>query len=209
MCGRVVHKTPLGEIRVMFETVNPLPNLPPGYNAAPTDTLRRPGQSGNPSGHSGEYGVAVRLARQGAPMKLRGRFTLTRALAGLVPLAHPAINTTRLFASSDKIRRELVTAIRRHRPHVVITFDPDGVNLHPDHVAISQFTTAAMVAGEPLRRGGTDSIPASAGDGGSAGMGGMGGIEITSGSTARSTARAGLRSAGISSLSISSDGKAW
>ena len=39
MCGRVVHKTPLGEIRVMFETVNPLPNLPPSYNAAPTDTL--------------------------------------------------------------------------------------------------------------------------------------------------------------------------
>jgi hypothetical protein len=27
----------------------------------------RPGQSGNPSGHSGEYGQAVRLARQAAP----------------------------------------------------------------------------------------------------------------------------------------------
>ena len=27
----------------------------------------RPGQSGNPSGHSGEYGEAMRLARQAAP----------------------------------------------------------------------------------------------------------------------------------------------
>ena len=27
----------------------------------------KPGQSGNPSGHSGEYGQAVRLARQAAP----------------------------------------------------------------------------------------------------------------------------------------------
>jgi hypothetical protein len=27
----------------------------------------KPGQSGNPSGHSGEYGHAVRLARQAAP----------------------------------------------------------------------------------------------------------------------------------------------
>ncbi len=39
MCGRVVHKTPLGEIRVMFETVNTVPNSAASYNAAPTDTL--------------------------------------------------------------------------------------------------------------------------------------------------------------------------
>lgn len=39
MCGRTVQKTPLGEIRVLFETVNPVPNIAPNYNAAPTDTL--------------------------------------------------------------------------------------------------------------------------------------------------------------------------
>jgi hypothetical protein len=31
----------------------------------------RPGQSGNPSGHSGEYGEAMRLARQAAPDAVR------------------------------------------------------------------------------------------------------------------------------------------
>src|ERR1051326_7766730 len=39
MCGRVVQKTPLSEIRVLFETVNPVPNAAPTYNGAPTDTL--------------------------------------------------------------------------------------------------------------------------------------------------------------------------
>ncbi len=36
--------------------------------------------------------------------------------------------------------------IRRLRPHVVITFPPDGAYGHPDHVAISQLTSAAVVA---------------------------------------------------------------
>jgi LmbE family N-acetylglucosaminyl deacetylase len=36
--------------------------------------------------------------------------------------------------------------LRRIRPDVVVTFGPDGAYGHPDHVAISQFTTAATVA---------------------------------------------------------------
>lgn len=36
--------------------------------------------------------------------------------------------------------------LRRLRPDVVVTFGPDGAYGHPDHVAISQFTTAAIVA---------------------------------------------------------------
>jgi putative SOS response-associated peptidase YedK len=39
MCGRFVQKTPLGEIRVLFGTANPVPNAPPRYNAAPTQDL--------------------------------------------------------------------------------------------------------------------------------------------------------------------------
>lgn len=39
MCGRFLQKTPLGEIRVLFETANPVPNTAPRYNAAPTDSL--------------------------------------------------------------------------------------------------------------------------------------------------------------------------
>src|SRR3954452_24338316 len=39
MCGRVVQKTPLAEIRVLFETVNPVPNMAATYNDAPTQNL--------------------------------------------------------------------------------------------------------------------------------------------------------------------------
>ncbi len=42
--------------------------------------------------------------------------------------------------------RETIAAhVRRIRPEVVITFGPDGAYGHPDHVAISQLTTAAVV----------------------------------------------------------------
>jgi LmbE family N-acetylglucosaminyl deacetylase len=36
--------------------------------------------------------------------------------------------------------------IRRIRPQVVLTFDPFGAYGHPDHIAICQFATAAIVA---------------------------------------------------------------
>jgi LmbE family N-acetylglucosaminyl deacetylase len=40
----------------------------------------------------------------------------------------------------------IVGYIRRVQPDVVVTFGPDGAYGHPDHIAISQFTTAAIVA---------------------------------------------------------------
>lgn len=46
--------------------------------------------------------------------------------------------------------RDVIARIAAHVrslcPQVVVTFGPDGVYGHPDHIAISQFTTAAMVA---------------------------------------------------------------
>ena len=49
-------------------------------------------------------------------------------------------------APPDGIRRQLVELIRLERPAVVLTFDPNGANLHPDHVAISRFTSDAVAA---------------------------------------------------------------
>jgi LmbE family N-acetylglucosaminyl deacetylase len=40
----------------------------------------------------------------------------------------------------------IVRHLRRARPQVVLTFPPDGAYGHPDHIAISQFTAAAVVA---------------------------------------------------------------
>jgi LmbE family N-acetylglucosaminyl deacetylase len=45
--------------------------------------------------------------------------------------------------------------LRRVKPHVVITFAPDGAYGHPDHIAISQLTTAAIAcAADPTFRTG-------------------------------------------------------
>jgi len=49
-------------------------------------------------------------------------------------------------APPDGIRRTLVGLIRAERPEVVFTFDPNGFNVHPDHVAISRFTSDAVAA---------------------------------------------------------------
>ena len=40
---------------------------------------------------------------------------------------------------------QITALIRRIRPEVVVTFGPDGAYGHPDHIAISQFTAAAIV----------------------------------------------------------------
>ena len=40
----------------------------------------------------------------------------------------------------------IAAEIRAARPHVVLTFGADGGYGHPDHIAVSQFTTAALVA---------------------------------------------------------------
>ena len=47
---------------------------------------------------------------------------------------------------SEEIRRKLVVIIRRVQPSIVLTFDPNGFNVHPDHVAISRFTSDAIAA---------------------------------------------------------------
>ncbi len=44
------------------------------------------------------------------------------------------------------VRKELVKYIRFYRPHVVVTFGPDGLNGHPDHVAIARFTMDSIAA---------------------------------------------------------------
>jgi LmbE family N-acetylglucosaminyl deacetylase len=55
---------------------------------------------------------------------------------------------------------KIVEHVRRLRPHVVLTFESEGAYGHPDHVAISQFTTAAMVASaDPSHSGAGSELP--------------------------------------------------
>lgn len=49
-------------------------------------------------------------------------------------------------AKVEDIRSRLVAILRVRRPDVVLTFDPNGFNLHADHIAISRFTSDAIAA---------------------------------------------------------------
>jgi LmbE family N-acetylglucosaminyl deacetylase len=48
-------------------------------------------------------------------------------------------------ADPREIIPRISSYIRRIRPQIVVTFSPDGAYGHPDHIAISQFTSAAIV----------------------------------------------------------------
>jgi len=48
-------------------------------------------------------------------------------------------------ANSAEAIQKIVTHIRRIMPQVVVTFPPDGNYGHPDHIAVGQFTHAALL----------------------------------------------------------------
>ena len=48
-------------------------------------------------------------------------------------------------ADHAEVIGKIVTHIRRIQPQVIVTFPPDGNYGHPDHIAIGQFTGAAVV----------------------------------------------------------------
>jgi LmbE family N-acetylglucosaminyl deacetylase len=54
-------------------------------------------------------------------------------------------------APIDIMRRAVVGILRRMRPEVVFTFDPDGFNQHTDHVAMSRFAMDGIAAAGDAR----------------------------------------------------------
>jgi LmbE family N-acetylglucosaminyl deacetylase len=58
-------------------------------------------------------------------------------------------------APADVVVRSLVRAMRRIRPDVVVTFEPNGGYGHPDHIAIHKHTVSAFhLAADPAYRSG-------------------------------------------------------
>lgn len=53
-------------------------------------------------------------------------------------------------AKPGEVIARIVAELRRVRPHIVLTFGPEGAYRHPDHIAICQFATAATICA-PIR----------------------------------------------------------
>lgn len=70
-------------------------------------------------------------------------------MAGSADNAHPRAY---INAADEEVVGRLVEIIRRVRPHVVVTFEPNGGYGHPDHIAAHRHATAAFhAAADPAR----------------------------------------------------------
>lgn len=47
-------------------------------------------------------------------------------------------------ADPERIVSEILAVVREVRPQMILTYGPDGVSGHPDHIAIGRFTTEAF-----------------------------------------------------------------
>ena len=63
------------------------------------------------------------------------------------------------LADPGEIIGKIVSHIRSIRPQVVVTFPPDGNYGHPDHIAIGQFTSAAIVCAADSTYKDRESLP--------------------------------------------------
>lgn len=103
-------------------------------------------------GEQGKLGDPPVCARERLGATRQGELMAACAELGIGPvrvLGYPDRGLA--SAPADTIRRQLVEIMRAVRPQVVVTFDPNGSNLHPDHVAISRFTADAVAAAGDAR----------------------------------------------------------
>jgi LmbE family N-acetylglucosaminyl deacetylase len=98
-------------------------------------------------GESGKAGDPPRCAPDDLPALRQEELRRAAAILGIAETHLLGYRDRELAAAPpDQIREQLVVLIRRYRPSVIVSFDPNGGNLHPDHVAISRFATDAVSA---------------------------------------------------------------
>jgi len=98
-------------------------------------------------GQAGSVGEPPLATREALPALRERELRAACDALGVASLEILGYEDKRLAeAPLEEIRASLVRAIRRERPRVVATFDPNGVTGHPDHIAIFRFTHDAVTA---------------------------------------------------------------
>ncbi len=98
-------------------------------------------------GDEGKVGDPPVCTKDELPVVREAELRLAADALGLTDIVILGYRDRELAAAPPEgVRTQLVKLLRSHRPQVVITFDPNGTNLHPDHVAISRFTSDAIAA---------------------------------------------------------------
>ena len=104
----------------------------------------------------GEAGKAGDARVSGAPSDVgAAREQELREAARIIGIRHIHLlgYRDRELGNADPaaVRGQLVAMLREYRPDIVMTFDPNGFNRHPDHLAISRFTMDAVAAAADAR----------------------------------------------------------
>jgi N-acetylglucosamine malate deacetylase 2 len=92
----------------------------------------------------GEAGKAGDARVSGAPSDVgAAREQELREAARIIGIRHLHLlgYRDRELGNADPaaVRGQLVAMLREYRPDIVMTFDPNGFNRHPDHLAISRY----------------------------------------------------------------------
>jgi LmbE family N-acetylglucosaminyl deacetylase len=98
-------------------------------------------------GEEGKVGEPPLCSREQLPERREKELRNAAAAAGIEHVHLLGYRDKQLAdADPETVRGQLVAELRRYRPQVVLTFDPNGFNRHPDHVAVSRFTSDAIAA---------------------------------------------------------------
>jgi LmbE family N-acetylglucosaminyl deacetylase len=98
-------------------------------------------------GEAGKTGDPPICTQDELPSVREAELCRAAAILGLTDITWLGYRDRELAnAPVDTVRWQLVRLLRARRPAVVVTFDPNGSNLHPDHVAVSRFTSDAIAA---------------------------------------------------------------
>ncbi len=97
---------------------------------------------------AGEHGVPEVAPDHAAAMRY-AELQAAAAALGIVEVRHLGYSDGAIDqAPPDEVRRRLRAFMVTHRPDAVITFGPDGISGHPDHLAIHRLATEAFDAAD-------------------------------------------------------------
>src|SRR5579862_7529604 len=86
-------------------------------------------------GEAGSRGDPPLCTQEELPARRESELREAAAILGIADIHLLGYNDKHLTdAPPGTIREQLVEIVRRHRPHVIVTYDPNGGHGHADHV---------------------------------------------------------------------------
>lgn len=100
--------------------------------------------------HAAPFGSGGHPGPEGLAAIRTTELTAAARDLGIAQVEQLGLPDGQVDAAWGETTRRLAGLLVAHEPDVVLTFGPDGAYGHPDHIAVSQAATAAVVAAAPM-----------------------------------------------------------